>query len=257
MGLFDFLKVTPASKHTPPAPCQKPAVPQKAVNVRSGVDCYHYSGSVVDYFTEILSRNFPGYEIRRDVAVEQLFGVVSTPAAAAGGWKCACGGYSKGVFCPSCGSKKPEPKPVPTPAAGNWICPSCGTKCTGKFCIECGSPRPVSNEWTCSCGAKNKGKFCPECGSKKPETAAPVYAAPAASAPAAAKSDACPLSFVLYQGGSPRMAVILCPKNSYQRNDILRAMDACKKQRIPCLRFFREFRNDEAYIRNRINQALR
>ena len=55
---------------------------------------------------------------------------------------------------------------VAQPAAG-WKC-ACGTMATGKFCPECGSPKPADNGWTCSCGAVNKGKFCPECGSKKP-----------------------------------------------------------------------------------------
>ena len=52
--------------------------------------------------------------------------------------------------------------------AGAWIC-SCGTTATGKFCPECGNPKPASGEWTCSCGVKNTGKFCSECGAKKPE----------------------------------------------------------------------------------------
>ena len=39
---------------------------------------------------------------------------------------------------------------------------------TGKFCSECGKPRPASGEWTCSCGAKNTGKFCSECGKPRP-----------------------------------------------------------------------------------------
>ena len=51
--------------------------------------------------------------------------------------------------------------------ASGWKC-SCGAMATGKFCAECGSPRPVDSGWTCSCGAVNKGKFCPECGAKKP-----------------------------------------------------------------------------------------
>ena len=53
------------------------------------------------------------------------------------------------------------------PAAG-WTC-TCGkTGNTGKFCAECGSPKPVSDTWTCACGAVNKGKFCSECGKPKP-----------------------------------------------------------------------------------------
>ncbi len=46
---------------------------------------------------------------------------------------------------------------------GAWTC-SCGTTNTGKFCSECGSPRPAAGPWTCSCGAVNTGKFCSECG---------------------------------------------------------------------------------------------
>ena len=49
-------------------------------------------------------------------------------------------------------------------AAGSWTC-SCGTVSTGKFCPECGSPRPSASEaWTCACGTVNTGKFCSECG---------------------------------------------------------------------------------------------
>lgn len=52
--------------------------------------------------------------------------------------------------------------------AGSWHC-QCGNTATGKFCPECGSPRPADPAgWTCSCGAVNKGKFCSECGAKKP-----------------------------------------------------------------------------------------
>ncbi len=49
---------------------------------------------------------------------------------------------------------------------GGWLC-GCGTKNTGKFCGECGKPRP-SGEWVCGCGTKNAGKFCSECGSPRP-----------------------------------------------------------------------------------------
>ncbi len=47
--------------------------------------------------------------------------------------------------------------------AGAWTC-SCGSVNTGKFCSECGSPKPVQGPWTCSCGSVNTGKFCSECG---------------------------------------------------------------------------------------------
>ncbi|MCR5401966.1 MAG: SPFH domain-containing protein [Treponema sp.] len=53
-------------------------------------------------------------------------------------------------------------------SAGSWKC-SCGATASGKFCPECGKPKPADEGfWTCSCGAKNKGKFCQECGAKKP-----------------------------------------------------------------------------------------
>lgn len=53
-------------------------------------------------------------------------------------------------------------------AAGGWTC-SCGAQGnTGRFCAECGKPKPSDNGWTCSCGAVNKGKFCTECGKPKP-----------------------------------------------------------------------------------------
>lgn len=48
----------------------------------------------------------------------------------------------------------------------SWVC-SCGNVNRGKFCSECGNPRP-SGPWVCSCGAVNKGKFCSECGRPRP-----------------------------------------------------------------------------------------
>ena len=64
--------------------------------------------------------------------------------------------------------------PAAAPVQGGWDC-ACGAKGnTGKFCGECGQPKPQKNGWTCACGSVNKGKFCPECGAKKPADA-PLY----------------------------------------------------------------------------------
>ena len=61
----------------------------------------------------------------------------------------------------------------PAAPAGSWTC-KCGAVNTGKFCAECGAPKP-DDSWTCTkCGAQNKGKFCAECGAKRP-AGAKVY----------------------------------------------------------------------------------
>ena len=58
---------------------------------------------------------------------------------------------------------------APPVQTGSWTC-SCGHGGnTGKFCAECGSPKPVGGDsWTCSCGTVNQGRFCQNCGSPKP-----------------------------------------------------------------------------------------
>lgn len=68
----------------------------------------------------------------------------------------------------------PQAPPQQQTPKSAWKC-SCGATATGKFCPECGSPKPQDNNgWTCSCGAVNKGKFCSECGAKKPQ-GVPLY----------------------------------------------------------------------------------
>lgn len=59
-------------------------------------------------------------------------------------------------------------------AVPGWTC-KCGRGDNrGKFCMECGLPKPSGAGWTCGCGVVNQGKFCTECGSRKPE-GAPLY----------------------------------------------------------------------------------
>ena len=48
----------------------------------------------------------------------------------------------------------------------SWKC-ECGHDNTGKFCAECGKPKPTL-DWTCECGHQNTGKFCAECGKPRP-----------------------------------------------------------------------------------------
>ncbi len=47
-----------------------------------------------------------------------------------------------------------------------WTC-TCGSVNTGKFCPECGNPKPAGT-WTCECKTVNNGRFCSECGKPRP-----------------------------------------------------------------------------------------
>ena len=70
--------------------------------------------------------------------------------------------------------------PTAAPKAEGWKCKSCGAEGnTGKFCAECGQPKPVEPvAWVCECGATNTGKFCTECGKPKPAPKASKYRCP-------------------------------------------------------------------------------
>lgn len=63
---------------------------------------------------------------------------------------------------PAPAAPTPVPAAAQAPAAG-WTC-GCGHVNRGKFCSECGSPKPADGPWTCGCGHVNTGKFCSECG---------------------------------------------------------------------------------------------
>ncbi len=84
----------------------------------------------------------------------------SGPKAVMEGWTCSCGHTGNtGKFCNECGKPKPAP-------AEKWTC-TCGTENTGKFCSNCGSPKPVNDAWDCECGTHNTGKFCSNCGKSR------------------------------------------------------------------------------------------
>ena len=80
--------------------------------------------------------------------------------SAAASWKCACGAENSGKFCVECGKPRPE---------AAWKCPQCGTENKGKFCSECGAQKPLGVYQCNKCGWKpadpaHPPKFCPECG---------------------------------------------------------------------------------------------
>ncbi len=68
------------------------------------------------------------------------------------------------------GNDEPEVKEE-APAADEWKCTACGAVNTGKFCSECGSPKPEVKliKFCPNCGAAvsdpaNPPKFCSNCG---------------------------------------------------------------------------------------------
>ena len=81
------------------------------------------------------------------------------------GWDCRCGQKGNtGKFCINCGNPKPEP-------AAGWSCPSCGTVNQGRFCMNCGTKKPADAPlYRCDkCGWQppdphHPPKFCSQCG---------------------------------------------------------------------------------------------
>ena len=66
------------------------------------------------------------------------------------------------------------PNPNMSAPVPGWTCKCGHSDNRGRFCAECGAPKPSDAGWTCGCGAVNQGKFCTNCGAKKPE-GAPLY----------------------------------------------------------------------------------
>ena len=63
-----------------------------------------------------------------------------------------------------------QQQPPQAPQQGGWTC-ECGTVNQGKFCAECGKPKPAApkKRFCTNCGAQLApgAKFCPECGAKQ------------------------------------------------------------------------------------------
>ena len=106
------------------------------------------------------------YQLGQQQAQQQQAQPPQQPLQAAPGWQCSCGAVNQGKFCAQCG----QPKPEAQAPAGGWSCPECGHDNTGKFCSNCGTKKPEEEKATCAnCGweAKDpavKPKFCPGCG---------------------------------------------------------------------------------------------
>lgn len=97
---------------------------------------------------------------QQQMQMQQQAAQQAAPAPAAGAWKCTCGAENTGKFCMECGKPKPEEA---------WKCPQCGTENRGKFCSECGAKKPAGVYQCSKCGWKPEDpahppKFCPECG---------------------------------------------------------------------------------------------
>ena len=135
---------------------------QDAANNQGGM------GAMGGFFGMGMAQQAGGANVANLFAMGQQQAAQAAPAQpaapAADAWTCSCGAQNTGKFCANCGT----PKPAPAPAAGTWTC-SCGTQNTGKFCSNCGTPKPASDEWTCGCGAVNTGKFCANCGTQRPQ----------------------------------------------------------------------------------------
>lgn len=245
MALFDLFgsKKTPAKKTvTVKAVPKRKRYDETAGVINTGVDVYSFNGTPEEYFAQVLKRNFSGYEIRTNVAFEEICDISAptpVPASASGSWKCTCGSLNSDNFCPECGAKRPDPN--------EWVCPVCKKKNTSKFCPACGQAKPAP----------------------APATSARSDEGPAVSlgtlirksvAADISKNTYPRLNFVIFKNGKPAVAIYLCPKADYdniKKWDVVNRLDmACRMKKIAFQRYFKEFRNDEAYVCQRIRWHL-
>lgn len=204
--------------------------------MNTGVDIYSTRKKPEDYFEEILKRNLlPIYQLRRNVRLEDLS---KDLPSGSGSWKCACGKTNQYNFCTDCGAKRP--------ASNTWECPVCHRKNDTKFCPICGQISPAHAP------------------AQSPDELGPAISL-AAMAWKAVKTGVSenrypPLNFVIYHNGKPKVAVYLCEKfyyDNYWERLKMEEMDmACRTKGVKFQRYFVEFRNDEAYIRQRVQEAL-
>lgn len=96
---------------------------------------------------------------QQTAATAAAAGAAGAAAAESSTWKCECGAQNTGRFCQNCGKPKPQPQP-----SAEWTC-ECGAQNSGRFCQNCGKPKPQTGPWKCpDCGTDNSGRFCQNCG---------------------------------------------------------------------------------------------
>ena len=174
-GLFRSPQNTPAKKASK-APARRFVETTGGVD-NTGVDVYSFPGTPEEYFAQILARNFPGYEIRKNVAFADIY----------------------------------DPDGSARAAARNR---------SASFRTD--FHRSVANDMLR--GGQPK------------------------------------LTFVICQNGEPQIAILLSPKAEYKIADKQLLVDrmglALRQKSIAFQRYYKEFRNDEAYVRERIQEDL-
>lgn len=65
-----------------------------------------------------------------------------------------------------------------------------------------------------------------------------------------------PVTFTFHQYGQKRLVVVLCHGKRYESAPVLQLLDQCKREGVPCLRFFENFWNNREYIIGRIRNTL-